>query len=122
MITKEEIVKILHESCYYVDSSLGNMIGEDKFPSIVDSIMKKLNQTIADNSSCNSMIWISVDDETKAPPFDRQVLVSCGHGKFFGWLRKIELTSNGREMIWDKQCPKEFDDYKPTHWMEIKEP
>jgi len=68
------------------------------------------------------MEWISVDDETKTPPFGEQLLVSCGYSRFFGKLIKIEITSQGREIIWHKQCPKEFDDYKPTHWMEIENP
>lgn len=68
------------------------------------------------------MKWISVKDQNEIPPFDEQVLVSCGRGKFFAWLTKIETTKSGRKMIWHKRCPEEFDDYEPTHWMEIEEP
>lgn len=68
------------------------------------------------------MEWISTEDETKTPPFGEQLLVSCGYGRFFAKLLKIEITGGGRKMIWDKQCPKDFDDYQPTHWMEIETP
>ena len=68
------------------------------------------------------MEWISVEDEEKMPPFDQMVLVSCGIGKFFAWLRKIEIEKDGKTMVWHKQCPKDFEDYKPTHWMKIEEP
>lgn len=68
------------------------------------------------------MEWISVEDETKVPAFERKVLVNCCHANFFGWLLKIELTRNGRKMIWEKECPEEFKDYDPTHWMEIEDP
>ena len=67
------------------------------------------------------MEWVSVKDESKTPPFDEQVLVSCGRGRFFGWLIRVEITKQGRKMIWHKQCPNEFDDYDPTHWMEIED-
>lgn len=68
------------------------------------------------------MEWVSVKDESKTPPFEEQVLVSCGRGRFFAWLIKIETSKDGRKMIWHKQCPKDFDEYEPTHWMVIEEP
>ena len=68
------------------------------------------------------MEWVSVEDEKKSPPFGEQLLVSCGYSRFFANLLKIETTSDGRKMIWHKNCPKDFDDYQPTHWMEIETP
>lgn len=68
------------------------------------------------------MEWISVKDETKTPPFGEQLLVSCGYPRFFAKLVKIEIDSNGRKMIWDKQCTSDFDDMQPTHWMIIEDP
>lgn len=68
------------------------------------------------------MEWVSVKDKLNLPPFDEQVLVSCGCGKFFAWLIKIEITKEEHKMIWHKKCQSDFNDYEPTHWMQIEEP
>ena len=81
-----------------------------------------VNNTTTKPLNQNKMEWISVKDENKIPPFEEQVLVSCGHGRFFAWLIKIEITKHEKKMIWHKLCPSEFDDYEPTHWMKIEEP
>ena len=67
------------------------------------------------------MEWISVKDETKTPPFDEQLIVSCGYPRFFAKLVKIEITASGRKLIWDKQCSKDFDTLEPTYWMALEE-
>lgn len=45
MITREEIIKILDDNCQYVDSSLGNMIPEEKFSYIATEILNRLRLT-----------------------------------------------------------------------------
>ena len=43
MITKEKIQKILADNSQYLDSSLGNVILEDKFSIIIDKILSELD-------------------------------------------------------------------------------
>lgn len=48
MITKEKILTILFENSSYLDSSLGNVITEEKHNIIADEILK----TLDDSSVC----------------------------------------------------------------------
>ena len=77
------------------------------------------------NIKRNKMKWISVDDETIQPPFNKRLLIMddfryCNY--FFGRLIRIEITAEGREMIWDiHHCPSK-DDMRIKYWCEITNP
>lgn len=71
------------------------------------------------------MEWISVDDETKQPPFNRRLLIldDFKYGNFFfGRLIKIEITSQGREMIWDIHHCTDKEYMKIKYWCEVTNP
>ena len=54
MITKEQIVEILFNHSSYFDSSLGNIIKEERHQSIADEILTKLSQHGVNESVCDN--------------------------------------------------------------------
>lgn len=53
MITKEKIIEILSNYSSYADSSLGNIIQEEKHDIIAEDILSKLRQPPVSSSVCH---------------------------------------------------------------------
>jgi hypothetical protein len=67
------------------------------------------------------MEWISVDNTEIMIPFSK-VCIYDGGNTFWAYLHKIEITSAGRNLIWQISTPEGYKDCIPTHWMKITYP
>lgn len=67
------------------------------------------------------MEWIKVNDTSVEIPFTK-VCICDGGNTFWAMLQKIEITSSGRNLIWEIFTPENYPKLEPTHWVKIEHP
>jgi hypothetical protein len=69
------------------------------------------------------MNWVSVEDTSVEIPFTK-VCVFDGANTFWAYLHKIEITSGGRNLIWEiSDRPDGYNpDFQPSFWMKVDYP